>query len=88
MGIGLTLVETVNVSVSSGESIAISGTAIESAVITVGVPVVRRDTIVGTIQVCWVGFRLSLGKGGKGENYDSLRKKCLWFERQRKGSLD
>jgi hypothetical protein len=34
-------------------------------------------SIVVTIEGFWFGFRLSLGKGGKGENYDDLKYKII-----------
>jgi len=73
LGIGLTLVETVHVSVAIRESIAIGRTAIKAIVVAITVairPVGMRVPVVSPIKVCWVGFRLSQSKRGKGENYD------------------
>ena len=33
-------------------------------------PIRPKSTIISTVQVCWVGFRLSKSKSGKSENSD------------------
>ena len=78
LGISLTLVKTVHMSVAvSRESISIGRTGIKSVIETivgtVSVSTIEMGmSIVGTIKYTWVGFRLSLGKSsnGKNENYD------------------
>ena len=76
ISLSLTFVETVNMSVAvSGKSITISGTGIESIVEpivgTVTVSQMVGVSIVGTIEKCWVGFRLSLSNSGKGNSENS-----------------
>jgi hypothetical protein len=76
VSLSLTFVETVHMGVAvSGESVSVGGTAVPKAII--GPGVIRTIsvgmmsiTIIPSIQVSWVGFRLSQSKGGKGENYD------------------
>ena len=62
-GLGLSLVETVHVSVAISESIAICRTAIKAIVVAITIairPVGMRVPVVSPVKVCWVGFRLSL----------------------------
>lgn len=69
MGISFTLVETVNTGVAvSGESIAVERTSVVRITVSIRVGV----SVVATIKDGGIGFRLSLGNSGKGENYDGL----------------
>lgn len=68
MRISFTFVKTVDMSVAvSGESIAIERTSVSR--ISIGIWV----SIITTIKDGRIGFRLSLGNRGKGENYECLK---------------